>query len=268
MKKVSNNINEIMAEVNLDNICIKNLKEFSERLNENRKKSDQIESLETKTLYKLFLNIGEEVMNSYELAYQKCKEDIVAGKENYEGGFEDIEKKMEQNNELVREIKIEKKNLRKINDRTEKIYAIKQIELKERIIKFNNSGIKLIEDNNQAEIRAIFYMFKDIVESVDALFSSKEYIDNGKVKKNVLNIFSSMASMLPGLGIPIAIKDIYNSIAEILQFRNAKKQMELSFNSVDSEIKKLKDKFINAQVALLLLKFQLEDTDYLINFFT
>ena len=54
-----------MAEVNLDNICIKNLKEFSERLNENRKKSDQIESLETKTLYKLFLNIGEEVMNSY-----------------------------------------------------------------------------------------------------------------------------------------------------------------------------------------------------------
>ena len=99
-----------MAEVNLDNICIKNLKEFSERLNENRKKSDQIESLETKTLYKLFLNIGEEVMNSYELAYQKCKEDIVAGKENYEGGFEDIEKKMEQNNELVREIKIEKKN--------------------------------------------------------------------------------------------------------------------------------------------------------------
>ena len=30
--------------------------------------------------------------------YQKCKEDIVAGKENYEGGFEDIEKKMEQNN--------------------------------------------------------------------------------------------------------------------------------------------------------------------------
>lgn len=26
-------------------------------------------------------------------------------------------------------------------------------------------------------------MFKDIVESVDALFSSKEYIDNGKVKK-------------------------------------------------------------------------------------
>ena len=37
-----------------------------------------------------------------------------------------------------------KKNLRKINDRTEKIYAIKQIELKERIIKFNNSGIKLM----------------------------------------------------------------------------------------------------------------------------
>lgn len=77
-----------------------------------------------------------------------------------------------------------------------------------------------------------------------------------------------MASMLPGLGIPIAIKDIYNSIAEILQLRNAKKQMELSFNSVDSGIKKLKDKVINAQVALLLLKFQLEDTDYLINFFT
>ena len=44
--------------------------------------------------------------------------------------------------------------------------------------------------------------------------------------------------------------------------------MELSFNSVDSGIKKLKDKVINAQVALLLLKFQLEDTDYLINFFT
>lgn len=130
------------------------------------------------------------------------------------------------------------------------------------------TNTKLIEDNNQAEIRAKFYMFKDIVESVDALFSSKEYIDNGKVKKSVLNIFSSMASMLPGLGIPIAIKDIYNSIAEILQLRNAKKQMELSFNSVDSGIKKLKDKVINAQVALLLLKFQLEDTDYLINFFT
>ena len=61
------------------------------------------------------------------------------------------------------------------------------------------TNTKLIEDNNQAEIRAKFYMFKDIVESVDALFSSKEYIDNGKVKKSVLNIFSSMASMLPGL---------------------------------------------------------------------
>lgn len=50
LKKICNNINEIMAEVNLDNICIKSLKEFSERLNENRKKSDQIESLETKDI--------------------------------------------------------------------------------------------------------------------------------------------------------------------------------------------------------------------------
>ena len=198
--KVINNIDKIMIEVSMDNISIKNLKEFSERLNENREMCEQIKSIETKTLYKLFLDIGEEVVHSYDLAYQKCKEEIIAGKENYEAGFENIEKKMKQNDELLREIRIEKKNLRKINDRAEKIYAIKQIELKEGIIKFNNSGIEIIEDNNQAGIRATFYMIKDIVESVDELFSDKEYIDNGKVIGNVVNIFSSIASLLPGLG--------------------------------------------------------------------
>ena len=66
----------------------------------------------------------------------------------------------------------------------------------------------------------------------------------------------------------IAIKDISNSIADILQSRNAKKQMIISFDSIDSEIKKLKAKVINAQMALLLLKFQLGDIDYLVEFFS
>ncbi|WP_138262211.1 hypothetical protein [[Clostridium] hylemonae] len=268
MKNIINNIDEIMTEVSLDNISNKNIKVFSEELIENRKTCEKIKSTEANALFCCFLDIGEEVLGAYELAYKKCEQDLIAGKENYIAGFEQIEKKIIQNNELQIEIKSQKKKLRKINDRDKKIHALKQIEFNEKIIKFNSSSIKLIEDSNQAEIKAKFDMFKDIAESVNELFGNKEYIDNGKVINNIKNIFLSIASLFPYIGFPIAFKDIFKSTAEILKLRNAKKQMNISFDSIDSEIKKLENKVINTQLALLLLKFQLGDIDYLADFYS
>ena len=111
-------------------------------------------------------------------------------------------------------------------------------------------------------------MFKDIAESVNELFGNKEYIDNGKVINNIINIFLSIASLFPYIGVSIAFKDIFKSTAEILELRNAKRQMNISFDSIDSEIKKLENKVINTQLALLLLKFQLGDIDYLVDFYS
>ena len=268
MKNIINNIDEIMSEVSLDNISSKNIKVFSEELIESRKTCERIKSTEAKVLYSCFLDIGEEVIDSYERAYQECEQDLIVGKDNYIVGFEQIEKKIKQNNELQIEIKSQKKKLRKINDRDEKILALKQIKLNEKIIEFNSSSIRLIEDSNQAQIKAKFDMYKDIAESVNELFSNKEYIDNGKVIDNIQNIFLSIASLFPYLGFPIAFKDIYKSTVDILKLRNAKKQMNISFDSIDSEIKKLENKVINAQLALLLLKFQLGDMDYFVDFYS
>lgn len=261
-------IEKIMRKVDIQGILMKNMELFKSSLPDEKEKCKSMETIEAKELYKSLLEIGETVANLYCEAKHKYLETIFDRKENYITCEIHCDEKMNQNNELKKDITNRKKQLRNTNDTAQRMNMFRELDRNKKIIPFNESAIRFSENNMHAEIMATFDIFNELSRSVDAVYSDNEYIDNKTIISNLKNVISIVVSAIsPEMAVIISGRDILEAGFNILGAVNGGTQINNSINSIDKGIKQLKEKQLNMLVALLAIKVYLKDINYLYEFF-